>query len=105
MVLKNIYAVCEDALSRYSSSLEDDREMLQDIQAFPYGSKQRNARIILHGEKKILNFYLSFATRMQKWLRLDRDTLMKRIKQRYADDKDTDEYLYTQKVLLTLIYV
>ena len=52
--LRLLESICEDYLSRYSSTLEQDRLALKDENALPMYSNIRNAVIQLRGEKEIL---------------------------------------------------
>lgn len=53
--------ICEDYLSRYPSTLEEDLAQLADPEALPMFSNKRNAVIQVRGEKEILRFYKHFA--------------------------------------------
>lgn len=80
--------------------------MLLDTEAFPYGSKQRNARNILLGEKRIWNYYMAFTETMIDWLGKDKDDVIELMQQRYQhedEDNPSDEHRYAQDIVMDLL--
>jgi hypothetical protein len=53
--------ICEDYLSRYERTLEEDIEELKDLDKCPMFSNRRNAVIQLRGEKVVLHHYKDLA--------------------------------------------
>lgn len=106
-MLGSFQKICRTALSKYSSTAAQDMIMLRNITAFPYGSKQRNARNILLAEKKILGYYIhDFTTTMMGWLEKDRDVVIQEMKERYQHEKEdafSDEHHYARDIVLDLL--
>ena len=57
--LKHLYGVCQDYLSRYKTTYEEDCALLQSDKLEPF-SNHRNAVIQVKGEKEVLLFYQDF---------------------------------------------
>lgn len=57
--LKHLYSVCQDYLSRYKTTYEEDCVLLQSDELEPF-SNHRNAVIQVKGEKEVLLFYQDF---------------------------------------------
>ena len=104
LVLQQLNVMVHQRLATYSTSLEQDVEMLKDIQAFPYGSNQRNARNVLKDEKALLRYLIEFSELMVEWLKLDLDDLEDAMDQRYTDpDLAEAEWPYAEHVIKCLV--
>lgn len=56
-----LHEICDEYLSRYEHSLEEDIEQLKDLDKCPMFSNRRNAVIQLRGEKTVLHHYKDLA--------------------------------------------
>lgn len=105
-VLKKVRDLCQEQLDKYSTTYEQDQAMLFNVPAFPYGSKQRNSRLILAGEKKILRSHLQFTQTMIRYLSLDVQTVKRDFQKDFAEERP--EYrshvsTYVDNVVLSLL--
>lgn len=63
-VLSGIHDICQYQLSQYSTTADEDANLLKTLQL---GSRQRNVRNILHAEKLILQNCIETTKRMQEY--------------------------------------
>ena len=105
-VLQQLYDLATQRLATYSTTLEEDLELLKDMDAFPFGSKKRNVRNILKDEKQLLHYLIEFTYVMSEWLDLTLEELDEAMTTRYSqhpDLRETEELVYAQQVIQCLV--
>ena len=76
ILLKN---TCENMLSKYETTLEEDKRILEE-QALTYNEK--NCIVLRMGEKEVLHYYINFAERTLKILECDKVICCNSVSQR-----------------------
>lgn len=93
---QRVKTLCENNLSKYKTSVADDKAMLKDNKLT---CNQRNCTLIRCGEKEILEFYIKMAPVM-----IDLFSKSKKEITKASQKKENNQYVnYVTKVMIPLI--
>jgi len=101
--MQHLAAICEDYLSRYPTSLEDDIASLKSPDLKPF-SNEKHALIQVRGEKEVLHFFKRFceAVLCGLTLRINATSEFDVLLQRYSTEEHSLTYHYCRTVVLKL---
>mmetsp|Transcript_33278 Transcript_33278/g.33896 ORF Transcript_33278/g.33896 Transcript_33278/m.33896 type:complete len:390 (-) Transcript_33278:96-1265(-) len=101
--MQHFASICDDYLSRYPTSLDQDLERLASPALMPF-SNEKHAIIQIKGEKEVLHFFQRFCQSVLRLLsmRLNATSECDALIQKYSTEEHTLTYHYCRSVVLRL---